>query len=286
MTLTEAHQDVAKKVRSAQTSFYWPMHLQPRAQRQALFAIYTYCRTVDDIADEPSPIADKLGALQHWRTRVTEGFADPPSHTIDSSLLIALADVVNQFELSPEPFLAMIDGMETDVNGPVVAPSWSSLETYCAQVAGGVGDLCLAVWGWRGAEANTFAKATGEALQLTNILRDVKDDALNGRLYLPNEALASAGLLDRHPKDVLDDQRLSVALEPVFQRAQERFDEARKLWPARAPRALRPAWVMLSLYQALFNKVKEIGVGPNRPRARLSRIEKARHLTSAYLTVP
>lgn len=286
MNLQDAHTVVAQHVRAARTSFYWPMQLQPRAQREALFAIYAYCRFVDDIADGPAPLSEKLAALNEWRTRVTLGFTEPNADHEDHALVVALSNVIDTFDLPAGPFLAMIDGMETDVNGPVVAPSWQELETYCAQVAGSVGDLCLAVWGWRGENANAFAKATGEALQLTNVLRDIKDDAANGRVYLPKEALESAGVSSLEPADILTDNNLALALQPVTERAQDRFKQARALWPSNAASSLRPAWVMLSLYNALFNKVVELGVGPDRRRARLSRMEKVKHLASAYLTVP
>lgn len=286
MNLNDAHKTVAQQVRAARTSFYWPMLLQSRAQRRALFAIYDYCRTLDDIADDPGPTPQKHKALDLWRERVTRGLAAPRSGLAETPLQVALADVVATFDLPTTPFLALIDGMEADINGPLIAPPWTALETYCAQVAGAVGDLCLAVWGWRGEQANAFAKATGEALQLTNILRDVNDDALNGRLYLPREALAAAGLSEQSPIDVFNSAELSAALQPVFERAQQRFDEARALWPKTAPSSLRPAWVMLALYHALYRKVAETGVGPDKPRARLSRLEKTLHLTRAYVTVP
>lgn len=286
MTLNESHKAVARHVRASRTSFYWPMLLQPRPQRRALFAVYDYCRTLDDIADNPSPLAEKQKALNLWRERVACGLGTPQSGLKDTPLQAALADVVKTFNLPTAPFLALIEGMEADINGPIIAPPWTALETYCSQVAGAVGDLCLNVWGWCGEDANTFAKATGEALQLTNILRDVKDDALNGRLYLPSEALAAAGLSGQSPLDVVNSIELPAALQPVIERARQRFDEARALWPSNAPSSLRPAWVMLALYQALLRKVIETGVGPDQPRARLSRLEKMHHLTRAYLTVP
>lgn len=286
MSSAESHKAVAKQVRTARTSFYWPMLLQPQAQRRALFAIYAYCRTLDDIADGASPIAEKNKALSLWRNHVTHGFASTGSGSSEVLLLNALKDVVEQFDLPTTPFLALIDGMESDVNGPIVAPSWAALETYCGQVAGAVGDLCLCVWGWRGFDAQAFAKATGEALQLTNILRDVKDDAQDGRLYLPRECLTAAEIGDNAPAAVVAHPKLDLALQPVFEHAEQRFTEAKSRWPQDAPPSLRPAWVMLSLYQALFNKVVETGVGPDKPRARLSRLAKMRHLAAAYMSVP
>lgn len=257
------------------------MLLQARPQRRALFAIYDYCRTLDDIADDPGPISQKQIALDLWRERVTRGLQNGIA---DTPLQVALADIVTLFDLPSAPFLALIDGMEADINGPIVAPNWRELETYCAQVAGAVGDLCLCVWGWRGEDANAFAKATGEALQLTNILRDVKDDALIGRLYLPSEPLAASELAGHTPIDVLNSTELPAALQPVIERAKQRFDDAHALWPKNAHSSLRPARVILELYQALFRKVVKSGVGPDKPRVHLNRAEKIRHLATAYLS--
>lgn len=286
MNLTASHNAVARQVRRSKTSFYWPMHFQPRAQRRALFAIYAYCRTLDDIADDTGPIDQKHAALNFWREHVTQGFKATHKGSSDEPLLVALQDMVEQFDLPSAPFSALIDGMEADVNGPIVAPSWDELETYCAQVAGAVGDLCLCVWGWRDDDAKAFAKATGEALQLTNILRDVRDDAQDNRLYIPKECLSAADMSECKPIDVPSHKNLDAALQPIFKRADQRFTEARSLWPHNAPASLRPAWVMLSIYHALFQKVATMGVGANTPRVRLTRLEKIRHLTAAYLSVP
>lgn len=286
MTLNDAHASVAKQVRSAKSSFYWPMLLQARSQRRALFAIYGYCRTLDDIADGSELKHVKLETLALWRERATKGFVSSSNASKDEPLLTALAAVVAQFELPCAPFLALVDGMEADVNGPIIGPSWSELEIYCAQVAGAVGQLCLHVWGWSGRHADAFAFATGEALQLTNILRDVKDDVSEGRLYLPKESLVAANLADQSPREVLNAENFNIALQPVFDRADQRFKEAHSLWPSTAANTLRPAWVMLSYYQALLQKVVDTGVGPGHKRARLTRLEKLRHLASAYITVP
>jgi phytoene/squalene synthetase len=284
MTKDDAHAAIARQVRAARSSFYWPMQLQSKPQREALFAIYAYARTLDDIADGHGSVVEKLQKLSQWREHISDCFSGKTGASgSDQPLILGLTEIIQKFTLPQAPFLALITGMETDVNGPVVAPLWSELEQYCAQVAGAVGELCLCVWGWRGTDASAFATATGEALQLTNILRDVEEDAANSRLYLPREALTQAGIKSCAPLIVVNDPGFRHACEPVISRAKQRFSEAQALWPEKAEKSLRPAWIMLRLYEALFNKILIIGLGPDKPRARLSKMEKVFHLCAGYL---
>lgn len=286
MRASEAHSQIAREVRSAKSSFYWPMLLQARPRREALFTIYAFARVLDDIADGSQTTDEKRKALTDWREWINACFADdnPPSN--DTALKVGLLDVIEKFALPFEPFLALISGMEADVEGPIVAPTWPELEVYCGQVAGAVGVLCLAIWGWRGHDANAFATATGEALQLTNILRDVADDAKVGRLYIPEEALALASITQREVQAVISEPGLSQACKFVAERARIRFAEARKLWPQDAPKSLKPAWVMMRSYEALFRKVQKTGYAFDAPRVRLSKVGKTFHIATAYLTAP
>ncbi len=258
------------------------MRFQNQPEREALFALYTFAHTVDDIADGPGPVTDKLTALETWRSWFSDGGTVQGYECLSSGL----ADVIERFDLPEDPFLALIAGMEADVNGPIVAPSWTALEKYCGQVAGAVGELCLAIWGWRGDDAKAFATATGDALQLTNILRDVSEDAQIGRLYIPEDALKIAGVGTRDPIAVLTDPNLSRAFAAVIDRAETRFTEARALWPQQAEKTLRPAWIMLRSYEALFHKINAAEFSPNGNRIRLSKIEKLFHFSAAYLSCP
>lgn len=286
MTLAHMHNKmIANQVRASGTSFYWPMLFQNRSYREALFAIYAYCRVLDDIADRPGTIESKRNDLEGWRLQLNHLFSNEPVKTDSQDILVnVLADAIERFNLPQAPFNALIDGMETDVNGPLVAPDWQSLHTYCERVAGAVGQLCLAVWGWRGPEADQFATATGEALQLTNILRDLKEDSAIGRLYLPEEALATARIDTRIPLEVLSHPNLNDACALVIAQTKIRFSDAHECWRKSEARTARPAWVMLQLYEALFLKIVRTGFGPNRARARLSKAEKVYHLLRAYVT--
>lgn len=286
MSPAEAHSQIAQDVRSAKSSFYWPMLFQAKAKREALFAIYALARVLDDIADGSATRDEKRRGLDTWRTWISSCFEGGVAPRPDDPLKIGLYDVIKKYALPPEPFDALIAGMEADVNGPIVAPTWAELEKYCGQVAGAVGELCLVIWGWEGKDAKAFATATGDALQLTNILRDVREDATIGRLYLPEEALAKANITTRQPLNVVATSNLSTTCDLVIDRAKTRFRDAETLWPNNAHRDLRPAWVMLQLYKALFEKVQTTGFSPSAPRARLSGLEKILRFTTFYLNAP
>jgi len=257
MSETRHHRQIARHVRAAGSSFYWAMRLQEKNKRQALFAVYAYCRTLDDIADGPLTQQEKTDALSRWRNLVTSLYSDTEEIKADSDedLVHALRHTIEVFELPKEPLLALIRGMETDINAPLSAPAWLDLMAYCDDVASAVGELCLAVWGWRGADANAFAQTTGRALQLTNILRDVWADAEVGRLYLPREALDAAGISSSVPNEVIAQPQLPDACRWVSDKAARLYEEIHGAWPKPFPRTLRAAHVMVTVYRKLFDKI-------------------------------
>ncbi|MEQ8736547.1 MAG: squalene/phytoene synthase family protein [Rhodospirillaceae bacterium] len=285
MNLDLAHAEIAKRVRTARSSFYWPMLLQSKSRRQALFALYAYSKALDDIADGCLSKTAKLSALDEWRMVVEKSFSkDQDELPKKDPLVLGLMDVIQRCHLSKDSLIALIDGMEADANGPIVAPTWAELTAYADQVATAVGVLCLQIWGWRGPESAAFAHATGQALQLTNILRDLEEDAENGRLYVPNEALVAAGITERKPMDVIRHPSFPKACSLIAARIQNHFATAKKLWSHNPPKSARPAWIMLRSYEALFDKILRYGLGRQGARIRLTRIQKVTTLCRAYLS--
>ena len=179
------------------TSFYWGMRLLPAAKRNAMYAIYAFCREVDDVADGDAPVAAKLDQLAGWRREIDALFEGRPSRPTT----LALLDPVARFDLPASEFHAMIDGMEMDAKDSMRAPPMSELIRYCRCVAGAVGLLSIRVFGAHGEEVRRGALALGEALQLTNILRDLSEDATRGRLYLPRELLQQHRIAGSDPVD-------------------------------------------------------------------------------------
>jgi len=263
------------------------MRLQKKSLREALFAIYAFCRTLDDIADSADSQEQKKKSLDQWRLNIETLYSTDRVILFENThpLVHVMSEIIPRFGLPRAPFDSLISGMEMDVNGPLVAPCWPKLEEYCRYVAGSVGELCLAVWGWHGPDALTFARHTGEAFQLTNILRDLHVDAANSRLYLPEGALQEANIESRDALTVSKHPNLEVVCLNVSRRANDYYNSASKLWKQHGPPSARPAWGMLCMYRALFKKVMKLGFGDDQQHVHLSTIEKLYHISRAYMTV-
>ncbi|MGH6948143.1 MAG: squalene/phytoene synthase family protein, partial [Kiloniellales bacterium] len=187
----------------------------------------------------------------------------------------ALRRPVELFQLPRGEFLAVIDGMEMDARGPIQAPSDEELTLYCRRVAGAVGLLSIRAFGARGAEAERLALALGEALQLTNILRDLGEDAAIGRIYLPRELLAKQGIVGRDPVSLLADPLLPPVLEEVAERAKARFAEAHALLAKLPRKRLRGARIMMEVYRRQLELLCARGWrDPSAPPPHLARFEK------------
>jgi phytoene synthase len=231
-------------VQRSGSSFYWAMRFLPQIKMDSLFAIYAFCREVDDIADGDAPVAEKIAELAAWRRRIDDLFAGAPDHAITR----ALAEARKRFELKRADFDAVIDGMEMDARGPIVAPTLAVLDLYCDRVASAVGRLCVGVFGEPTPAGAKVSDRLGRALQLTNILRDVAEDAAIGRLYLPAELLAEAGIPVTSPRDVANHPNIRRALAPLGEMAQEAFTQAEQALAACNREAMRPAVIMMKVY--------------------------------------
>lgn len=249
-SLDAARQHVRHVVSSAGTSFFWAMRFLPTDKRQAIFAVYAFCREVDDIADEGGSREEKLAGLNAWRAEIARLYEGTPTWPTT----VALRDAVPAFGLERGAFEAIIDGMEMDALGPIQRPNWAELELYCARVAGAVGRLCVAIFGERGPEGRRLAEAEGLALQLTNILRDLADDAAMDRLYLPDELLAKHGIADRDPNEVLAHPALPAACAELAGRAVEAFEAAEAALEECNRDQIRPAIVMMKVYRATLDR--------------------------------
>lgn len=249
--LAAAQAHVQAVVRASGSSFYWSMRLLPRAKRDAMYAVYAFCREVDDVADGDLALARKLEQLQRWRDEVEALFAGCPTRPTARALL----EPVERFDLPRSEFEAMIDGMEMDAAERMQAPSLALLERYCRCVAGAVGLLSIRVFGARGPQLDQGALALGEALQLTNILRDLAEDAARGRLYLPRELLERHGIAAREPDGVLRHPALPLVCGALAERARQRFEDAERLLAGGDRRELRPALVMMQVYRRTLERL-------------------------------
>ena len=252
------------------TSFLWGMRVLPPRRREAMYAIYAFCREVDDVADEPDAEDNKLSKLCAWRQEIARLYEGRPTRPVTRALLGPVA----AFDLPAEEFLAVIDGMEMDVKSAMVAPSFEDYTLYCRRVAGAVGRLSIRAFGDTGAAAQDLAVVLGEALQTTNILRDLAEDAERGRLYLPGALLAKHGMAGLEPRAVLDHPGLPGACAELAELAEARFARSRALLDRCQRRRLRPARLMLESYERLLRRLQARGWDRPREPVRLAPLEK------------
>ena len=241
-------------VRRAGTSFYRGMRILPPDRRAAMYAIYAFCREVDDIADDPAPLADRLPRLAAWRARV----AALPRGEADGPVTRVLAAAAARYALRTEDFLAVIDGMQMDAETEIVAPDLATLDLYCDRVAAAVGRLSVRAFGDASPAADEVAHALGRALQLTNILRDIAEDAARGRLYLPREfLLAEAVPLDA--RAALTAPGLGRVAARLGAEAARHFARAEAAMARCDPRAMKPARLMAASYRMILTALERRG---------------------------
>jgi phytoene synthase len=234
-------------------NFYYSFLVLPGERRRSMCALYAFLRRTDDLADTPGPTSDKARAIRAWR------------HSLDDALggradawpgLMALADVVRKHEIPPRYLHEVIDGVEMDL-APRPFADFADLGLYCHRVASVVGLSCLHVWGYRSNEgrAEALAEACGFALQLTNILRDVREDALNGRVYLPQDELRRFGVDPAELAASRPTSRVRALLEFQAGRAASYYRKAEPLVGLVDPVG-RPVLVaIVGIYRALLDEI-------------------------------
>src|SRR5438093_8210997 len=269
MTLQTAAANANYGTTASGSSFYAAMRILPRAQREAMFQIYSFCRQVDDIADSDGPRSERLAALQQWRDDIDALYqGNPPPRLQD------YVASVKTFGLRREDFLAIVDGMEMDVPQDIRAPDMATLDLYCDRVASAVGRLSVRVFGLPEEDGILLAHHLGRALQLTNILRDIDEDAGLGRLYLPREGLLLAGITGDDPQKVTADKALPKVCAPLAERAKLHFAKADEIMDRNPRRVVRAPRIMSKYYRAILELLLERGFAPPRAPVRLNKMAR------------
>ena len=244
------------------------MRILPRPRREAMFEIYAFCRAVDDIADADGPRLARCQALDEWRCAIDSLYqGKAPPHRPLSGLTAA----IKAFGLRREDFHSVIDGMEMDVAADIQAPSLAMLDLYCDRVASAVGRLSTRAFGMPEDEGLSLAHHLGRALQLTNILRDLDEDAAINRLYLPREDLEAAGITAIEPGAVLRNPALKVACASVIARAKAHFAEADRIMAATPRQTVRAPRIMADVYRFMLDCLERRGFAPPRASIRTPR---------------
>ena len=258
-------------VRASGTSFYWAMRRLPKDKRAAMYAIYAFCREIDDIADDPGDEDEKRLKLGQWRSEILRLYADDPRTPIGK----ALQGPVDRFGLRQEDFGAVIAGMEMDAGARVRIADMDELVLYCDRVASAVGRLSTRVFGLPPELGDKLAFAQGQALQLTNILRDVDEDATRDRLYLPGDVLLAHGIEDTKNLDsVIRHPQLHQVCELLGDIAVRRFAEARAMIALCDRETVRPAVMMLEVYNRILERLMKTGWETPRKRVSLPTLTK------------
>lgn len=265
----EAAADASSGASASGSSFYAAMRILPRAQREAMFQIYTFCREVDDIADADGPREGRREALEQWRRDIDALCAGHPPERLKSYL-----PSVRTFGLRREDFIAIIDGMEMDVVGNIRAPDAATLDLYCDRVASAVGRLSVRVFGLPEQDGEGLAYHLGRALQLTNILRDIDEDAGIGRLYLPREALLAAGITSDDPDVVMREPAMQKVCAPLLAQAREHFIKSDEIMARHPRKIVRAPRIMSKYYQVILDRLVVRGFAPPRAPVRLSKAAK------------
>lgn len=246
------HEAAARIVGRARSHFYLPMRLAGPRQRQAMYAVYAFARTVDDISDGSAPAVEKRMALASWRHEIDSIYRRGASTPLGRDL----APFVNEFALPRAEFDALLDGMDMDVDGPIVAPDAQTLHRYCRNVAGSIGVLVLHILGPVGPAEIRLAESLGRAVQLTNVLRDVHADAAQGRLYVPRELLDREGIRADHPRRIIDAPGFADACRALAAQAEAAFaDAAAAARSCQHPRGLQPVLLIHAIYRRLLHEV-------------------------------
>jgi phytoene synthase len=269
MTLEAAAANPSHGTTASGSSFYAAMRILPREQREAMFQIYSFCRQVDDIADSDGPRPERLKALQQWRDDIDALYRGHPPPRLSDYVAS-----VRKFDLKREDFLAIVDGMEMDVPQDIRAPDLATLDLYCDRVASAVGRLSVRVFGLPEQDGILLAHHLGRALQLTNILRDVDEDAGLGRLYLPRESLLLAGITSDNPARVIAERTLPKVCLPLAERAKMHFQKADEIMNRNKRRAVRAPRIMSKYYRAILDLLVARGFAAPRAPVRINKMAR------------
>ena len=252
MTPSAAHQECARRVAASHSSFAASFRiLQPR-KRQAITAFYAFCREVDDIVDECREPRIAGLKLDWWRNEVAALSSGRAQHPIS----IALADVSQDFDLPSELLLEIIDGMAMDLEQQRYA-DYKSLQLYCYRVASCVGLVCAEIFGYQDRRTLKYAHDLGLALQLTNILRDIGEDARRERIYLPQDELAAFGLDESDLLAGRNSASFQALMQFQIQRAAGLYDQAMTELPACDRASQRAGLIMAAIYRRLLERIRQ-----------------------------
>jgi 15-cis-phytoene synthase len=252
--MSNPHQYCQQKAVASGSSFYYSFLFLPKSKRQAITALYAFCREVDDVADECSDIELARTKLNWWRGEIANLFAGKPTHPVTQ----ALQPAIREYDLAAEHFREIIDGMEMDLDQNRYS-DFKELQLYCYRVASVVGLLSAAIFGYSDRKTLKYAHDLGLAFQLTNIVRDVGEDARRGRIYLPADEMAQFGVTEADILQGRETGNMRKLLEFQIDRAQEYYNRAFAGLPDADRKAQRTGLIMAAIYRTLLDEIRAGG---------------------------
>ncbi len=265
--MMDAAKDIAK---TSKSSFYYAFNLLPEEKRDAMNTVYAFCRKTDDIIDEGNETDElKYDKLRKWRIELEKAFSGQSDYT----LLNKLGSTIHKFNIPYEPFFELLKGMEMDLQNKRYL-TFDDLRLYCYRVASTVGLMCIEIFGYKHKSAKEFAVNLGIALQLTNILRDIKKDSLKGRIYLPQEDLKRFSYSEEDIFKQEYDQRFINLMKYEVERAEKFFEVATENLDLDDKKAMFAARAMQHIYTRLLEKIIDAEYNIYKKNIRVSSFEK------------
>ncbi len=264
--------NIKKIVKKSGSSFFWSMRFLPFGKRNAMYTIYAFCRHIDDIVDGDKDVEEKLNLMEAWRQELDNIYDKKLPQT---EIGRKIYKNCMRFKLPKEEFMRLINGISMDLPTPLQAPSMEKFNEYCRGVAGVPGNLSLRIFGVEDeALIEKLSTTLGNALQITNILRDVKEDAQIGRLYIPKEMLEDAGITATDPLTVIVNPNLAKAREELAKIAAEDYEVSYQLIKQLDKKVARPVLMMANIYKRYFDIMQNRGWEIISPKPQLSKIKK------------
>ena len=265
--MIDAAKDIAK---TSKSSFYYAFNLLPEEKREAMNTVYAFCRKTDDIIDEGNETDEiKYEKLRKWRVELERAF----NGNSDYTLLNKLGRTIHKFNIPYEPFFELLKGMEMDLQNKRYL-TFDDLSLYCYRVASTVGLMCIEIFGYKHKSAKEFAINLGIALQLTNILRDIKKDSLKGRIYLPQEDLEKFSYREEDIFKQKYDERFVNLMKYEVDRAERFFENATVNLDLDDKKAMFAARAMQHIYKRLLEKIIDAEYNIYQKNIKVSSFEK------------
>ncbi len=257
-------------IKYPKSSFYWGMRILGKEKRDAMFAIYAFCKKADSIADSHKLKKKKIKQINNLKKEINDVF----NNNLNNNFSKALKHYINIYKLEKKHFLDIINGVEMDINNIMICPNIKTFNLYCYRVAGAVGLISLKIFGQYNKKTKNFGLYLAKALQITNILRDIKQDKDMGRMYIPKEILNSVGIKNKEIIFILKNKNFHKACVKLAKLADVNFEQADKQLKFCPNKKLKSAILMMDTYKLLLKKLKKRGWEDFEKKINLTKIEK------------